>query len=496
MTPRCRAKPGCALYSRRSVLAALSLGVPAAAATAEIGEDAFPDDPFRPRYHLQPARGWMNDPCAPLYWRDRYHMFFQYNPNAAVWGDMHWAHADSPDMLRWRLLPVALAPTPDGPDAAGCFTGSAAVQDGVPTIIYTAVERVPVAAATLSDGNNNFRETQCLATSRDPLLLTWTKEPRPVLAAPPAGLKVTGFRDPTPWRQGEFWYLLVASGIPRKGGLLLLYRSRDLRAWEYLQPFASGTWSGKSGKNPVDTGEMWECPDFFPLGNGHVLIYSTQGKTIWQSGQLDESSMRFHAERTGQLDYGTYYAPKTQLDAQGNRILWGWIPETRPSAEYSRAGWSGLMSLPRLLTLVDGELRMQPAPGVTSLRRTTRVSTANVLVPDLQQEVACSFISSGGDALTFSISDAAGPLLEVHSDVKQDPRTLRFNDVTVPLSENFLEKVDLRVFLDNSVMELFIGDRYAVTKRFYARASGRPIGTLALPGSWKLAHAESAELRC
>ena len=66
-------------------------------------------DPLRPQFHLLPAKNWMNDPNGPILWEGMYHMFFQYNPNAAVWGDMHWAHAISPDMIRWKHLPVALA---------------------------------------------------------------------------------------------------------------------------------------------------------------------------------------------------------------------------------------------------------------------------------------------------------------------------------------------------------------------------------------------------
>ena len=70
-------------------------------------------------------------------------MFFQYNPNGAYWGDMHWAHAMSPDMVHWRHLPVALSPTPGGSDSEGCFSGSAVVLDDVATLIYTGVAKVP-----------------------------------------------------------------------------------------------------------------------------------------------------------------------------------------------------------------------------------------------------------------------------------------------------------------------------------------------------------------
>src|ERR1700721_1299328 len=82
-------------------------------------------DPMRPQFHLLPARNWMNDPNGPIYFNGRYHMFFQYNPFAAVWGDMSWNHAVSSDMLHWSHLPLALTPTPDSPDAYGCFSGSA-----------------------------------------------------------------------------------------------------------------------------------------------------------------------------------------------------------------------------------------------------------------------------------------------------------------------------------------------------------------------------------
>ena len=152
-------------------------------------------DPLRPQFHLLPAKNWMNDPNGPIYWRGRYHMFFQYNPGAAVWGDMHWAHAASEDMIHWRHLPVALAPTPGWDDADGCFTGSAVDNGGTATILYTGVKRAALERATLRDGHNNFREVQCLATSSDPQLLRWKKLDHPVIE-PPNDPKITGFRDP------------------------------------------------------------------------------------------------------------------------------------------------------------------------------------------------------------------------------------------------------------------------------------------------------------
>ena len=82
-------------------------------------------DASRPEYHLLPQHNWMNDPNGPIWWKGKYHLFYQLNPHAAVWGDMYWGHAVSRDMIHWRHEAIALAPTPGGPDGEGCFSGSA-----------------------------------------------------------------------------------------------------------------------------------------------------------------------------------------------------------------------------------------------------------------------------------------------------------------------------------------------------------------------------------
>jgi len=161
--------------------------------------------------------------------------------------------------------------------------GSAVDDRGTATILYTGVKTAWPQFATLRDGTHTFREVQCLATCDDPLLRTWTKRKTPVIEPPPDP-ELTGFRDPFLWRDGDSWYLGVASGIRKQGGKVLLYRSRDLRRWEYLHPLASGQWTEKENVNPVDSGEMWECPDFFPLGSKHVLLYSTAGTAAWETG--------------------------------------------------------------------------------------------------------------------------------------------------------------------------------------------------------------------
>ncbi len=119
---------------------------------------------------------------------------------------------------------------------------------------------------------------------------------------------------------------------------------------------------------------MWECPDFFPLGEKHVLIYTTEYITYWEVGTFDRQALQFHSERKGFLDHGAYYAPKTMLDDKGRRLLWGWVQENRPRDEVQAAGWSGAVSLPRVLTLSPhNELQMNVPPEFASLRTNTVV---------------------------------------------------------------------------------------------------------------------------
>ncbi|MEO8606407.1 MAG: glycoside hydrolase family 32 protein [Chloroflexota bacterium] len=176
----------------------------------------FKGDPHRPQYHFLAPANWMNDPNGVIHHQGQYHLFYQYNPNAPVWGDIQWGHAVSQDLIHWTDLPIALSPTPDGADANGCWSGCALIHQGVPTLIYTGV-------------NSDNRQQACLATSDDDLIVWEKYENNPIIASPPDGLQVLGFRDHSLWQEDGFWYQIIGSGIAEIGGMVLLYRSQDLR---------------------------------------------------------------------------------------------------------------------------------------------------------------------------------------------------------------------------------------------------------------------------
>jgi beta-fructofuranosidase len=481
--------------------AALTRTLPALAVEAQsLSDAAIARDPMRPQYHLLPKHGWMNDPCGPIFWKGRYHMFLQYNDEPVSKVKL-WAHATSSDMAHWHRETIALAPTPGGPDAQGCWTGTAAVVDGKPTFLYTGVVNSLPDHATLRDGSTYLRESVCMAIAEDDALLRWRKLPQPVIAAPPPGMQVTGFRDPSPWRDGgpgqgneDHWYLIVASGQRGVGGMVLLYKSTDFHHWEYLHPLARGKWNGRQ-TDVVGSGEMWECPDFFALDGKHVLIHSSEGKTIWQIGTLDRNTMLFHAESEGLLDEGAYYAPKSQLDAKGNRILWGWITETRPQAEYAAAGWSGVMSLPRRLSITNGALVMAPAPEIASLRTEARIGAAVKRLPTAAQEIRLGLQPDEPRTAAFeqSFTDNQGAAILLRADPQQSPGTVRVGDKQI----DGIDKgpLDLHIFLDHSVAEIFINQRQVITQRYYQRTPMEPAVAITLGGNWRITEQQAWSLK-
>jgi len=429
-------------------------------------------DPLRPEYHLLPPHNWMNDPNGPIWWKGKYHLFYQLNPHAAVWGDMHWGHAVSTDMVHWRHLPNALAPTPGGPDSEGCFSGSAVVMDGVPTFIYTGVQNAPSESVTIRDGNDKLRETQLLATAQDNNLLHWKKLANPIIASPPADMAVTGFRDPCLWREEDTWYLGLGSGERGKGGCVLLYRSQDLRNWTYLHKLAEGKPNGRVAANPCDSGEMWECPDFFSINGHYCLFYSTENKVLWTTGDYDAKEHLYTPKLKGVLDHGAYYAPKSFLAPDGRRILWGWIRETRPENEFAAAGWAGAMSLPRVLTIdQQGQLEMNPAAEVEKLRGEVRAIPLSADTPyrlklaTLRHEFLLP-IEPSTKAASVRLVTAGHSVWELQIDFAGN--AVQCGDATFELPARPWQKPELRIFLDGSIVECFICGREALTSRVYA----------------------------
>lgn len=439
--------------------------------------DQLMRDPLRPQYHLLPLAGFVGDPCAPRFFRGQYHVFFH-----GDFGGRGWHHAMSPDLIHWRHLPVALSPTPDSYDSYGTATGSVLPGTEGASVIYTGFTKVPTAQETIR--NEGIREVQCVATSTDADLRTWQKLDRPVIEGPPLGVKITGFRDPCAWKDGDVWYIGVGSGFQKIGGAVLLYRSNDARHWEYMHPLAQGSWNGEYSSNPVPSGEMWECPDFFPLEDKHVLIYSTMHRTYWEVGTYDNREFRFRSERKGLLDNGAYYAPKSMWDGKERRILWGWVQETRSREATEAAGWAGAVSLPRVLTLADdNELQMEVASEFASLRTdsvtihephdSSELSSAlsRAIIQQRAGEIMCTFKAGEGscglDLRLHSRACTVSILSLTYGGMNRYPCII-IGDKSVALSPDSNGLSSVHIWIDGSVIETFVDRKHAITTRFYA----------------------------
>ncbi|MFP3126547.1 glycoside hydrolase family 32 protein [Ectobacillus funiculus] len=320
------------------------------------------NDHYRLGYHIMAPANWINDPNGLVQYKGEYHVFYQHHPYDENWGPMHWGHVKSKDLVHWEHLPIALAPT-EAYDKDGCFSGSAVDDNGVLTLIYTG-------NIWIDREKDILDQSQCIATSTDGI--HFTKEAvNPVIAKHPE--EGSGhFRDPKVWKHEDHWYMVLGTR-KEDTGKVVLYKSKDLRQWEYL---------GVLEESDGTEGYMWECPDFFELGGKHVLLFSPQGmaaegekyQNLFQTGYIvgdfNYDTLKFsHGEFT-ELDYGhDFYAVQTLLDDQGRRIAIGWMDMWESPMPTKEHGWAGALTLPRELTLADdGKLAMNPVSELAMLR--------------------------------------------------------------------------------------------------------------------------------
>jgi beta-fructofuranosidase len=437
-------------------------------------------DRHRPLYHFLAPANWMNDPNGAIFWKGKYHLFYQYNPNGPFWGTLHWGHTASSDLVHWEDFPIALTPSKEGPDQHGCWSGCVVDDGGIPTALYTAPGP----------------QTVCLATGDDDLI-NWTKHEVPVISEPPHELELAGFpsitgdssadfRDPFVWREKERWFLLIGSGLRGKGGTALLYESEDLRQWHYRQPFLTGI---------VGTDcPMWECPMLLRAGNRCALFvcpHPEAKSVIWFAGERENGRLREH--QRGKLDFGIYaYAAHCLYDPVRDRhLLWTWIKEGRPGKIRRAAGWAGLLSLPKECDLdANDQLTVRPAAELKLLRTEGRTIQGQRLTPSSENP----FLDFSGDCLEFEVEfsldepaifeltlratpdgaecttisyQSAEQLLTVDgskSSLDPDVNHLIFSG---PLAADQNGLVRFHAFLDRSVLEVFLADRACITQRLY-----------------------------
>ncbi|WP_369269004.1 glycoside hydrolase family 32 protein [Streptomyces sp. R11] len=452
-------------------------------------------DPSAPRFRVRPPANWINDPNGPFRWRGRHHLFYQHNPAAPVHSNVHWGHVSSADLVRWEHHPIALTPTPGGPDEAGCWSGCVVDDDGTPTAVYTGVDRHHTGLGTI-----------CLARAvvpEDETLTDWKPLPTPVVTGPPADLDVVMFRDPFVFSNAGRRWALVGAGHADGTPSVLLYDCDDLADWRFAGVFLDGN-------DPVaadafgDGAVGWECPQLYSTAGGDwVIVLSlwdgipcTTGYLTGRLRPYGEGELRFETRTGGRLDHGRdFYAPAV-LQEPDRALMWGWSWEAREQGEVDRAGWAGVLTAPRVVDVhPDGALRVVPAPElellraaepfVTSAGSPTALPEAYDLTVTASARTTVSLLRSASDAeLTVLLDPDAGTVTLDRGDW---PRTGREGSGPIVVGAPAGE---VRVLVDGSLLELFVGDRAVVTERVYRRTGDIPelvvTGSGAAVTGWEL----------
>lgn len=429
---------------------------------------------YRPAYHFTPEYGWMNDPNGMVYLDGEYHLFYQYNPFGAVWGNMHWGHAVSTDLTSWTYLPVAIAP-----DSLGAiFSGSAVIDKNntagfgkdAMIAIYTSAGKV---------------QTQSIAYSTDKGR-TFTKyDKNPVIANP----DIPDFRDPKVFwhKETNQWVMALATKQT-----ITFYGSPNLKEWTKLSEIGEGIGAH---------GGVWECPDLFPL--------TYQGKTKWvllvsinPGGPNGGSATQyFIGDFDGKtfkpdalpyplwIDYGRdNYAGVTWSnipEADGRTIFIGWMSNWDYANQVPSKYFRSANTVPRELKLASNGNHMivtsYPVKEMNALKNDKINSPEDVTVENEYRieklldenegtyEVELTLTPNAAEIFGFSLENTKNEKVEVKFDkqVKQITMDRRSSGLTA-FKDNFASEMKapltdrkdyrIRLLVDKASAELFVNE--------------------------------------
>ena len=444
---------------------------------------------YRPQFHFSPESGWMNDPNGLVYFEGEYHLFYQYYPDSTVWGPMHWGHAVSRDLLRWKHLPVALYP-----DSLGYIFSGSAVVDVTNTSGFGSIEKPPmVVIFTYHDpileksGSNTF-QNQGIAYSLDKGR-TWTKySGNPVLKNP----GIRDFRDPKMfWNpDAKKWELIMAVK-----DRVHIYSSADLKTWTFESEF---------GQDIGAHGGVWECPDLFPIkvaGTGVVkwvmLVSINPGgpnggsATQYFTGNFDGHKFVPDETEVKWVDWGCdNYAGVTWSnipEKDGRRIFIGWMSNWDYATVVPATSWRSASTIPRELILVfdNGHyfLTSLPISELDGLRIKSDITSVRMQSFNGEKEIPTRKISLMqsemlfGFELTSTPADTIGIILEnnikekliigyskSHKQFYIDRRAAGKSDFSTKFRGISTAEYDARpilklhLFIDASSVEMFVDD--------------------------------------
>ncbi|HEX6849105.1 MAG TPA: glycoside hydrolase family 32 protein [Chitinophagaceae bacterium] len=306
------------------------------------------NEPHRPRMHFSPKEKWMNDPNGMVYHKGVYHLFYQYYPDSTVWGPMHWGHAVSKNMVKWKHRPIALFP-----DSLGYIFSGSAVVDVSNTSGFGKNSKAPLVAIFThhdpkgeKEKRNDF-QYQSLAYSNDDGK-TWIKYAgNPVLKNP----GITDFRDPKViWFENDKKWIMTLAVKDR----IFFYSSPNLKDWAKESEF---------GENSGAHGGVWECPDLFSMEYDGKAVWilivninpggpNKGSATQYFLGDFDGKTFLPSDTKTRWLDYGPdEYAGVTWSNTGDRKVFLGWMSNWQYAQMVPTERWRSAMTVPRELKI-------------------------------------------------------------------------------------------------------------------------------------------------
>lgn len=456
---------------------------------------------FRPTYHFSPLYGWMNDPNGMVYKDDEYHLFYQHNPYGSKWGNMHWGHAISKDLINWEHRPDAITP-----DALGTIFSGSAVVDTDNTAGFGAGAIVAIYT------QNSDRQVQSIAYSTDNGRSFTKYENNPVLTS-----DARDFRDPKVFwhKETQRWIMLLAVGQEMQ-----IFSSSNLKDWAFESSFGEG-----QGAH----GGVWECPDLFELpvdGTNEkkwVLLCNLNpggpfGGSATQYFVGTFNGKEFVNESPSQtkwMDWGKdHYAAVTWSDAPDNRrIAIAWMSNWQYANDVPTSQYRSPNSVPRDLSLftVDGETYLQsaPSPELLKLRDISKKRSFKVngtrTIKDMiagnegAYEIELTIENQYADVIGFRLYNDKGEEVDMQYDMKEKKFSMdRRKSGDVGFNENFpmltwtaiesgKDELKLRLFVDKSSVEAFVdGGRFVMTNQVFPSEPYTHIDFYSKGGAYKV----------
>ena len=443
-----------------------------------IPSSRFRDDFSRPKYHLLPAANWTNETHGLIFYKGLYHIFNQKNASSLALRQINWGHFSSPDLVNWTEHRPALSPE-KGYDENGIWSGHVVADDqGNPVISYTA---------------GGPKMGIALAYPKDSTLIEWTKyRDNPVIGGQPEGYTRTDLRDTYMWKEGNKWYMVVGFGIAQNNeqkGALLLYSSDDMQKWKFLHTLFEGN------PDQDNSGIFWEMPVFKKIGDKYILLVNRvpdrgipARAQYWIGSFVKERFVPDHPMPRNLEVINRLLSPSVAEDKEGRICAIAIIPDEISSEAAYQQGWSHLYSIPRIWNLSDGKLTQSPHPALRSLRAanssvldTTVVDHQSVpLFSGQQYEVLAEIIPNKAKQFGFILhknadqseytkiyydADAKEMVVDqLHSSTKKGiPLRIKKDAFLLDTSK----PVRFHVFVDGSVVEIFINDQHALTTRIF-----------------------------